>query len=109
MNSLLLYTLVGAGLVGLGFVGAVTRAHLFWKVLALNIMGSGSYVIFVAASARTDPLEADPVPQAMVLTGIVVTVGATALALGMALRVAVRTGRPFLEGERPPAEERSGA
>jgi multicomponent Na+:H+ antiporter subunit C len=105
MTSLMLYTVVGVGLVALGFVSMMTRAHLFWKVLAFNIMGSGTYLVLVAASARLDALQADPVPQAMVLTGIVVTAGATALSLGMILRVVARTGRPFLEEERPAGVE----
>lgn len=97
MTPLALYTAAGVGLFAAGLWGVVARAHLFWKVLGINIMGGGIFLILLAAPPRLDPLHADPVPQAMVLTGIVVAVAATAVALGMALRVAARTGRPFLD------------
>ncbi len=101
MTPLALYTAAGVGLFAAGLWGVVTRAHLFWKVLGINIMGGGIFLILLAAPPRLDPLHADPVPQAMVLTGIVVAVAATAVALGMALRVAARTGRPFLDEDVP--------
>lgn len=60
------------------------------------------FLLLVALSPRLEPGVADPLPQAMVLTGIVVSAAATALALGMTLRVAARTGRAFL-AEAPPS------
>ncbi len=99
MTALGLYTFAGAGLFALGFWAVAVRAHLVWKVFAINIMGSGVFLILLSTPARGDPAQADPVPQAMVLTGIVVAVAATAVALGMALRVVARTGRPFLPEE----------
>ena len=101
MTPLAMYTAAGAGLFAVGLWGVVARAHLFWKVLGINIMGGGIFLILLAAPPRLDPAHADPVPQAMVLTGIVVAVAATAVALGMALRVAARTGLPFLEEDTP--------
>lgn len=99
MSPLHLYTATGAVLFFLGLWAALARAHLFWKVLAVNVMGGGIFLILLAASPRLDPAVADPVPQALVLTGIVVAAAATAVALGMALRVAARTGAPFLPEE----------
>lgn len=96
MTSLALYTVAGAVLVVAGLHGVLLRAHLFWKVLAVNVMAGGIFLILVSVPARLHPGQADPVPQAMALTGIVVAVATTAVALGMALRVAARTGRPFL-------------
>jgi multicomponent Na+:H+ antiporter subunit C len=91
-----LYLFAGAALFAAGLWAALARAHLFWKVLGLNVMGSGVFLVLLASSPRLDPQTADPVPQAMVLTGVVVAVAATAVALGMSLRVTVRTGLPFL-------------
>lgn len=99
MTPLDLYTVTGALLFGAGLWGALARSHLFWKVLAVNVMGSGVFLILLAAPPRLDPRHADPVPQAMVLTGIVVAAAVTAVALGIALRVVARTGSPFLEEE----------
>jgi len=99
VSSLVLFTLAGAGLFAAGVWGVVVRAHLFWKVLGFNVAGSGVFLILIAAPPRLDPSQPDPVPEAMVLTGIVVAVAATAVALGMSLRVAARKGEPFLEDE----------
>jgi hypothetical protein len=63
-------------------------------VLAINLMGSGTFLVLVAPA---DP--ADPVPQAMVITGIVVAVSATALALNLMLKVVDATGRATLDGD----------
>ncbi|TVP47829.1 MAG: Na+/H+ antiporter subunit C [Gemmatimonadales bacterium] len=99
MTPLDLYTLAGAALFVLGIHALMVRAHLVWKVLGFNVAGGGIFLVLLAASPRVDPLVADPVPQAMVLTGIVVAVAATAVALGLALRVTFRTGSPFLVEE----------
>jgi multicomponent Na+:H+ antiporter subunit C len=101
MSPTTLYSAAGAVLFVLGLWGVLARAHLLWKVLALNLMGSGAFLVLLAAPPRLDPATADPVPQAMVLTGIVVAVAATAVALGMALRVAARTGHPYLDEDLP--------
>jgi multicomponent Na+:H+ antiporter subunit C len=71
----------------------VLRPHLIRKVLAINVMGSGAFLILVGAGAMGGG-EVDPVPQAMVITGIVVAVSATALALALVLRLAHATGKP---------------
>ena len=104
MTPLDLYALAGVALFGVGFWGVIARSHLIWKVLAFNLMGGGVFLVLLAAPPRLDPARADPVPQAMVLTGIVVAVAATAVALAMALRVTARTGHPFLEEEAPPED-----
>ncbi len=101
MTPLELYTLAGILLFAIGLRGVLLRSHLFWKVLGVNVMGGGIFLLLLAAPPRIDPARADPVPQAMVLTGIVVAAAATAVALGMALRVVARTGSPRLEEEEP--------
>jgi multicomponent Na+:H+ antiporter subunit C len=69
-------------------------------VLALNIMSSGVFLVFIGLARRAPgegtPLAADPVPQAMVLTGIVVAVAATGLALALIVRLRAVTGRTTL-------------
>ncbi len=90
MSTGLLYALSGVGLFMLGAVGVIVLAHLMRKVLAFNVMGSGAFLVLVGLAQRTG--QPDPVPQAMVLTGIVVAVAATALALGLARALHARTG-----------------
>jgi multicomponent Na+:H+ antiporter subunit C len=82
-----IFPVLGAVLVGLGFAGVTGRRHLLWKIIAVNIMASGVSMLLLTLPARVDGA-ADPVPQAMVLTGIVVMVAATALALALAVRLA---------------------
>jgi multicomponent Na+:H+ antiporter subunit C len=87
MNSSLLYTLVGVVLLGMGLYRLVIDPHLVKKILALNISGAGVFLFLVAVANRTPGAVPDPVPHAMVLTGIVVAVSATAVALGLACRI----------------------
>lgn len=103
MNVPVLYALGGVGLFVLGLYGLIVHAHLLRKVLALNIMGSGVFLVLVAL-ARRAAQASDPVPQAMVITGIVVAVSATALALALIVRLQALTGRAVLpeQGGRPP-------
>ncbi len=94
-----LYALVGIGLFALGLHALIVRAHLLRKILALNVMGSGVFLVFIALAKRTASGVPDSVPQAMVITGIVVTVSATAMALALMLRLKTNTGRAELPDE----------
>jgi multicomponent Na+:H+ antiporter subunit C len=91
MTSGLLFALVGIALFALGAAGVVLIAHLLRRILAFNLMGSGAFLVLVGLAQRNNV--PDPVPQAMVLTGIVVSVAATALALALARRLQALTGR----------------
>ncbi|MDH5300879.1 MAG: NADH-quinone oxidoreductase subunit K [Gammaproteobacteria bacterium] len=95
MSQEILYALAGVGLFVLGLHGLIVYAHLLRKILALNIMGSGVFLVLIALGRRS--AVADPVPDAMVITGIVVTVSATALALVLLLRLKEMTGHTDLE------------
>jgi len=91
----LIFALAGVGLFCIGLRAVVLRAHLLRKILAVNLMGSGTFLVLVA------PADAgDPVPQAMVITGIVVAVSATALALNLMLKVVDTTARTALDSQR---------
>ena len=92
----LLYALVGIGLFCLSFYALVVHEHLLRKILAINVMGSGVFLVLVALAGRGGTTPPDPVPLAMVITGIVVAVSATALALGLMLKVKAATGRAAL-------------
>ncbi|MCM2319311.1 MAG: NADH-quinone oxidoreductase subunit K [Pseudomonas sp.] len=91
MTSGLLFAIVGVLLFTLGGAGVLLLDHLLRRILAFNLMGSGAFLVLVGLAQRHDV--ADPVPQAMVLTGIVVAVAATALALALARRLHALTGR----------------
>jgi multicomponent Na+:H+ antiporter subunit C len=87
------YALAGGALFCVGLHALLVYPSLVRKVLALNVMGSGVFLVLVSLAYRGGGSPADPVPHAMVLTGIVVAVSATALALVLAARVQAATGR----------------
>ena len=82
MNSGLVFAIAGTLLFALGTAGVLLVRPLFRRILAFNIMGSGAFLVLVGLAQRTG--QPDPVTQAMVLTGIVVSVCATGLALALA-------------------------
>jgi multicomponent Na+:H+ antiporter subunit C len=90
-----LFALVGVVLVLLALYACAVQTHLLRRILALNVLGSGVFLILVAI-ARRAPGAPDPVPHAMVLTGIVVAVAATAFGLVLARRIYDATGRTRL-------------
>ncbi|MDP2238871.1 MAG: NADH-quinone oxidoreductase subunit K [Burkholderiales bacterium] len=91
MTSGLIFAFAGAALFAMGVAGVLLIDHLLRRILAFNLMGSGAFLVLVGLAQRSDA--ADPVPQAMVLTGIVVAVAATALALGLVRRFHGLTGK----------------
>lgn len=86
MASELLYSITGLALFAIGLLGVVLAAHVMRKILALNVMGVGIFM-FLIAFAKQSVSEADPVPHAMVLTGIVIAIAGTALALNLMVRL----------------------
>jgi multicomponent Na+:H+ antiporter subunit C len=99
MNSAFAYALIGVALFTLGLYALIVHAHLLRKILALNVMGSGVFMILVALAKRSGDVP-DPVPHAMVITGIVVAVSATALALTLMLKLSTTSGRVTLADDR---------
>ena len=91
--------LTGAMLIGLGLYGLLIHPHPLRKVLAFNLLGSGIFLVFgiIARKGAAAGFAADPVPQAMVITGIVVAFAATALAIGLILRVVETGGQSTLD------------
>ena len=98
MTSATLAGLVGAALVGLGLYGLIANPQPLRKILAFNLMGSGVFLVFgiVARKGAAAGLQADPVPQAMVITGIVVAFAASALAVALVLRLFEAAGQATL-------------
>jgi multicomponent Na+:H+ antiporter subunit C len=92
MNLFLIYALTSVVLFCLGVYALIAHAHFLRKILAINIMGSGIFLLLVAVARRSPGSMPDPVPHAMVLTGIVVAVSATALILALTRRIHTETG-----------------
>lgn len=99
MTPATLAALVGAMLVGLGLYGLIVHPHPLRKLLAFNLLGSGAFLVFgmIARRGAAAGLPFDPVPQAMVITGIVVAFAASALAVALVLRLFATSGRVDLD------------
>ena len=103
MSTADLYGLAGSALAGIGLYGLVVQAEILRKILAVNLLGAGVFLLFGAVARRgaVPGLGSDPVPQAMVITGIVVAFAATALAVALLLRLAAVTGSDALPPDLP--------
>lgn len=83
---MVIYALLAAALTGVALLGLFTARHLIRRLLALNVLGSAVFLLLVVIARQAEQL--DPVPHAMVLTGIVVSVSTTAVALALILHAA---------------------
>jgi multicomponent Na+:H+ antiporter subunit C len=90
LTAQLLYGLTGCLIVALGLRTALLHASLLHRVVAINVLGAGVFMILIAIAYRGPGVPPDPVPHALVLTGIVVAVSATALALALARRLTAK-------------------
>ena len=87
-------------LFGIGFTMLLFSRNLLKKVVGLNIMDTGVYLLLVSMGyidGRRAPIIADgitdaanyinPIPSGLVLTGIVVSVSVTAIMLSLIVRL----------------------
>lgn len=79
MNSTVLWLSIGVALWLLGLHGLLTLRQPLRRIIAINLMGSGVFLVMIALASRSTPT--DPLLVALVVTGLVVAVSATALAL----------------------------
>ena len=101
MSAAIVFGLCGAIVIGLGLYGFITNPQPLRKILAFNLLGSGVFLFFgvVARRGAVVGLGGDPVPQALVITGIVVAFAATALAVALLLRLFEMTGGATLRAD----------
>lgn len=83
----------------IGVFTVLTRDNLFKKLIGINIMESSIFIVFVAAGnirggavpildeSLVDGVYVNPLPSALMLTGIVVSVSVTAFALALIVRL----------------------
>ena len=83
----IIFGLTGTVLFVIGLRGTLLHASMLARIIALNVTGAGVFLIFVSIAFQGDGQTADPIPHALVLTGIVVAVSATALALALNRRL----------------------
>jgi len=95
-----MYYAAGAGLILIGLYMILVKTNLVKIILGLSFLDTGTHVLLVAIGyigGRTAPIFSegmaettpvvDPVPQALVLTAIVIGVGVLGLALALSIQV----------------------
>lgn len=101
MTMLNIFLLSSTSLIFIGLYGVLTRKNIVKILLSLNIIETGINLLLVAfgyvengevpiltssESLKNIVNMVDPVPQALVLTSIVIGLGTTAFALGLTIR-----------------------
>lgn len=101
MNLATIIGLCSALLIGIGLYGLIVQPRPLRKIIAFNVLGNGVFLFFgvVARRGAAAGLAADPIPQALVITGIVVGFAATSLAVALILRLFEETGTTSLESD----------
>ena len=101
-----LFALCACALVGIGLYGLIVQPHPLRKLVAFNIMGTGVFVLFGALAKRgaAAGMAADPLPQALLITAIVVAFAATAVTVALLLRLIESTDSASLANEPPPGD-----
>ena len=87
MNSGLIFGLTGIAVFAIGFFGAMVVVEPLRRVLALKLCSVGAGFLLVVGAWQAPPDTPDPVPHALVITGIVVMISATAVALALIRRL----------------------
>jgi len=95
-----------------GFFGLILKRNLMMKIIAMDVMSTGTVAYYVAIAARDGSIApladtpdaalaignyADPVPQAVILTAIVIGFSVQALMLVGVMKIA--RDNPTLETE----------
>ncbi len=95
--------LIACALIGIGLYGFIVNPQPLRKLLAFNVVGNGVFLLFgvIARRGAIPGLGGDPVPQALLITGIVVAFAATALAVTLLLRLFAATGSASLAADPP--------
>jgi multicomponent Na+:H+ antiporter subunit C len=101
VSAATLYGLCAAVLIGLGLFGLILHPQPLRKILAFNLIGGGVFLLLAVVARRGAAVgfEGDPVPQALVITGLVVAFASTALAVALLLWLFHETGRATLRSD----------
>lgn len=84
----------------IGIGGVIMSKHFLKKIIGTIIMGGGVFLCLVSYAQRDALTFADPVPHALVITGIVVAVTSAAFALSLARRIHQLTGEETFPNEK---------
>ena len=112
MNALILnyYETSAIILFGIGFTILLLNSNLIKKIIGLNIMDTSIFLFFIAKGyikGKEAPIiigsfkgvesYVNPIPSALMLTGIVIAVSTTAFALSLTIKVHEKYGTVELD------------
>lgn len=100
MSEILAFSITAGLLFAVGLYGMLTRDGLIHRLLGANIMAAAVFLFLVVLSTRGVESATDPVPQVMVLTGIVISISLTAFALVLIRYLRAMTGQATLPRSR---------
>ena len=108
MDTVAVFGLCAAGLVGLGLYALIVNPQPLRKIVAFNVLGSGVFLFFgvIAHRGAGSGWAGDPVPKALLITGLVVAFSATALALSLLRRLFDESGAASLSADPDSGVER---
>jgi len=98
------FTFGAFALIAVGVYGLLSQRHLFKMLVSLSVLELGVNILLISIGYTKDGVApilispdqsinpVDPLPQALVLTAIVIGVGTTALMSSIVLKVHRRTG-----------------
>ena len=104
MASIPLYTGAALILFCIGLFGLAAHPCLIRKIMAVNIMAGGVFLFLISLASAPHGESPDPVPQAMVLTGIVIAVSSTAFALFLVRHIQEKSGPRGMESPLEPGD-----
>ena len=98
MTTAMVFGLCGAGAAGLGLYGVIVNPRPLRKISRFQSPQQRHLPVLwrCCAEGRGTAFNGDPVPQALVITGIVVAAAGTALAVALLLRLFKETGSETL-------------
>lgn len=114
MDTNLIFHIAAFGLILIGSAGIVLSTHLVRIIFGIALLEAGANLLLLLATYREGSsapiivdghipvIMADPVPQALVLTAIVIGFGMTAFLVVLALRALHELGDDRMDGgDRP--------
>lgn len=97
MSAIELYLTLGIAVFLLALHGLMTLHDPIRRLIAVNLMGAGTFLVMVSLARRSEV--PDPVLHALVVTGLVVAISATAFALRLIIAASREDGEASARGE----------
>lgn len=108
MSTAPIYAVTAAVLFVLALHALIMARHILRKLIAINVLGVSVFLILIAMARRGEG-DPDPVPHAMVLTGIVITVGAMGVMVALVRRGVAEDEAAYLPEDQIHGDPSGGA